>query len=292
MDRTVRGALLVDISHLGGYWAKVDAPIPAVEIRRCERYGSYFTSRVPVRALIEGQYMNDWDAYYADDDRSPDRKAERCLSQIARFVPRGSRIMDVGGGNGAFSLAAAADHDSWLQELHLAPSERLTQAGVTVLPRIEEAPKGTFDAITLWDVYEHVWPHDEFLDPIRRALTPRGVLLLEVPSPTRLVPVQLLLGRLSNSPRRELSLSQICDFSHLQLMTPRELRHELLAYGFEVIHSERLSELSYAGVVYARRLIPSERLAKRVGSAFDRRAFRRTVLGDNKTFVVARLRKG
>ena len=34
-----------------------------------------------------------------------------------RFVPSGSRIMDIGGGNGAFSMAAAERYDSWLQEL-------------------------------------------------------------------------------------------------------------------------------------------------------------------------------
>lgn len=281
-----------DITQLGGYWAKVGAPIPAVEIRRCRRYGSYFTSKFPASALIKGQYMVDWDDYYADQEFSPEGKADRCLSQIARFVPPGSRVMDVGGGNGAFSLAAAADYDSWLQELSPSWSERLREAGVKVLHTVEEAPDGTFDAITLWDVYEHVWPHDGFLDPIRRALAPKGLLMIEVPSPTRLVPVLLLLGRLSDTPRREKSLSLICDFSHLQLMTPRELHHELHTQGFEVVHSESLSELSYAGAVYARRVIPSERLAKRVGSALEWRPFRKALFGDNKTFVVARPGKG
>jgi SAM-dependent methyltransferase len=279
-----------DIRLLEGYWAKVDAALPLVEIRRCRTYGSYFTSTVPTPALLEAQYLVDWDEYYTDD-RSPERKADRCLAQITRFVPPGSRIMDVGGGNGAFSMAAAVRYDSWLQELHPGPSERHVEAGVTVLSRIEDAPEGAFDAITLWDVYEHVWPHDGFLDPIRRALSPRGVLLIEVPSPSRLVPMQLLLGRLSHTPRRETSLSQVCDFSHLQLMTPRELRQELRMQGCDVLHSESLSELSYAGAVYARRLIPSRRLAALIGSAFDMRPFRRIVLGTNKTFVVARPRK-
>ena len=279
-----------DIRLLNGYWATVDAAIPPVEIRRCRTYGSYFTSTVPTPALIEAQYIVDWDEYYTDD-RSPERKADRCLAQIAHFVPSGSRIMDVGGGNGAFSMVAAGRYDSWLQELHHGPSERVVEAGVTVLDTIDESPDGTFDAITLWDVYEHVWPHDGFLDQIRRALAPRGLLLIEVPSPSHLVPVQLLLGRLSHTPRREMSFSQVCDFSHLQLMTPRELRQELRMQGFEVLHVESLSELSYAGAVYAKRLIPSERLAGWVGSAFEWRPFRRIVLGHNKTFVVARPRQ-
>lgn len=279
-----------DITNLGGYWADVDVPIPAVEIRRCSAHGSYFTTEVPAATLIEGQYMVDWDDYYADKEFSAEGKAGRCLSQTRRFVPPGSRVMDIGGGNGAFSVAAAEEYDSWLQELTLSRSSHLKEAGVTALRSVEAAPEATFDAITLWDVYEHVWPHDRFLDPIKRALAPTGLLLIEVPSPTRLVPLIVLLGRLSTSPRREVSFSQVCDFSHLQLTTPRELHHQLHAYGFEVVHSESLSELSYAGPVYARRMIPSGRLAKRVGAAMEWRLFRRALLGNNKTFVVARPR--
>ena len=262
-----------DITHLGGYWANLDASIPVVEIRRCSTYGSYFTYEVPASDLIEGQYMVDWDEYYADEEFSADGKADRCLSQIRHFVPPRSRVMDIGGGNGAFSLAAAKEYDSWLQELTPSRSRRLEDAGVTILHSVDAAPEAAFDAITLWDVYEHVWPHDRFLDPIRRALAPTG-----------------LLGHLSNTPRREVSFSQVCDFSHLQLTTRSELHHQLNAHGFDVVHSESLSELSYAGAVYARRVIPSERLAKRVGSAMEWRPLRRAVLGGNKTFVVARPR--
>jgi SAM-dependent methyltransferase len=194
----------------------------------------------------------------------------------------------VGGGNGAFSLSAAADYDCWFQELDPDRSERLRDRGVTVLETVDEAPAGTFDAITLWDVYEHVWPHAPFLRPIRRALAPEGLLLVEVPTPSRLVPVHRLLGRWRRTPAREASLAQICDFSHLQLMTPRELMYSLRLHGFEVVHHELLSELSYAGVVYARRILRPEVVAKCVGAAFDWRPLRRMVLGNNKVFVVAK----
>lgn len=281
-----------DISSLGGYWAEVGAPIPAVQIRRCRRFGSYFTSDLPTADLIDGQYLVDWDEYYAAEGFSPERKVRRCLSQLARFVRPGSRVLDVGGGNGAFSLAAAARYDSWLHELAPSGEERLGDAGVTTIRSVDDAPEGTFDAITLWDVYEHVWPHDGLLEPIRRALAPTGLLIIEIPSPTRLVPMLLLLGLLSKTPRREAILSRVCDFSHLQLMTARELHHELRILGFEVVDSETHSELSYSGVVYARRVFKSESLAKRVGSAFEWAPFRRAVLGDNKTFVVTRPRTG
>lgn len=283
--------VMYDIRRLGGYWAEVAASVPAVAIWRCRRYGSYFTSRLPTAELLDGQYMVDWDGYYAAEGFSPERKVRRCLSQIARFVPSGSRVLDVGGGNGAFAVAAASRYDSWLQELGIEASERLEDAGVRIVRRVDDAPEGTFDAITLWDVYEHVWPHEEFLEPIRRALAPTGVLVIEIPSPTRIVPVLLLLGRFSTTPRREAILSRVCDYSHLQLMTQRELHHELRTLGFDVVHSQSYSELSYAGIVYASHVVSSERLAKWLGAAIEWRPLRRTVLGDNKTFVVTRRRR-
>ena len=257
-----------DITRLGGYWAKVNVPIPSVE---------YLTLRT-VRLLlhIEGSrprahprpvHELDWEAYYADVDSLPGAEGGSMPRKITRFVPRGSRVMDVGGGNGAFLVVAAMVFDSWLQELNPGRSERLTDAGVTVVPAYsEEAPEGTFDAVTLWDVYEHVWPHDLFLDPIKRALAPTGLLVLEVPSPTRLVPLQRLLGRLSHTPRRERSFSQICDFSHLQLMTPRRIASRATGARFRrSIPHVSLVELRGGGVCPT--TDPSERLAKRVGSA-------------------------
>jgi cyclopropane fatty-acyl-phospholipid synthase-like methyltransferase len=277
-----------DPKALGGYWASLTVPVPSIEIRRCRRFGSYFTSVVPAAEMIRGQYLVDWNEYYGDALRSAERKAQRCLSQLARFVPPNSRVLDVGGGDGAFVLAAASNYRCWLQELNGTDSERLERAGVTTVSSIDEAPTGSFDAITLWDVYEHVWPHAEFLALIRRALAPGGQLLMEVPSPTRLSRPLIWLGSFSRTPRRERTFAQVCDFSHLQLMTARELAHEVQTLGFDVLHVESMSELSYAGQVYAERLIGPRSLAKLIGRAFDQRAIRRTVLGNNKVFVLAR----
>ena len=74
-------------------------------------------------ALIEAQYMVDWDEYYTDD-RSPERKADRCLAQIAHLSRsgRGSWTSEAGTEHSRWSLPAR--YDSWLQELHHGPSER------------------------------------------------------------------------------------------------------------------------------------------------------------------------
>jgi cyclopropane fatty-acyl-phospholipid synthase-like methyltransferase len=166
--------------------------------------------------------------------------------------------------------------------------ERLASAGVKSVESVGDAGAGRFDAITLWDVFEHVWPHDDFLRPITATLKDAGTLIIEIPSPSRLVPLFLAMSHASRSPRREVLLAQICNFTHLQLLTRRELCAYLPRYGYEVVHSETYSELSYAGVEYAQRVIKWKLAAEFIGDIFDRPMTRRALLGDNKTFVVAR----
>jgi 2-polyprenyl-3-methyl-5-hydroxy-6-metoxy-1,4-benzoquinol methylase len=277
-----------DLSAFGGYWSEVGCDT-RVEIRRCTRFGSFFTASVPSPALIVGQYEKVDASYYDRETSDPTHKVARCVELVQRFVAPGARVIDVGGGNGAFAIAARrAGFESWLQEHAQIPVRRLESENVAWVSALEDAPAGSFDLVTLWDVYEHVWPHDEFLAPIRRALKPGGMLAIEIPSPSRLVPIFVALGWLYPSPRREWALAQICNFTHLQLMTARELEHTLPKLGFEVLHTQRFSELSYRGVSYARRVIPSERAARWVGSLFDQRWVRALLLGSNKTFVAAR----
>jgi 2-polyprenyl-3-methyl-5-hydroxy-6-metoxy-1,4-benzoquinol methylase len=278
-----------DIGLLGGYWAEVGCKLD-VEIRRCDRFGSYFTNALPSIDLVVGQYRLDTASYYDDGELEPDTKSLRCVELIKRRIPLGAKLIDVGGGNGAFAVAASrAGYESWLQDLGSPSVRRLVGEGVTFVADLDKLEARSFDAVTLWDVYEHVWPHEPFLAPIRRILKPAGLLIIEIPSPNNLIPLFLALGALSRSPKKERMYAQICNFGHLQLLSKAELLHTLPAHGFTVDHAETLSELSYKGAAYARRVFAWAPLAKTVGALFDSKPFRRVVLGNNKTFVVARM---
>ncbi len=277
-----------DIGRLGGYWSQADCDT-VVEIRRCARFGSFFTSHLPQPSLLAGQYATRQD--YENPNIDPSSKARRCVRLIREFASPGARLIDIGGGNGAFALAAQqAGFSACLQELGSPPVKLLDRSGVSFVGDLSELDSRSFDIATLWDVYEHVWPHDAFLAPIRRILKTNGLLAIEIPSPSRLVPILRALGSLSASPRSDRMFEQICNFTHLQLMTAAELRHTLPNHGFEVVHFRTLSELSYKGVAYADRVFPWRPVAKAVGALFDNKRVRKVLLGDNKTFVLARLR--
>jgi len=262
---------------------------PQVTIARCRQHGSWLTERVPSAETLGSQYTtSSHTEYYADENRSPLRRNRRLLRQMRPWVPVGRKIADYGGGDGSFAvLAAEAGYNSTLVELGEVEPDRLNAAGVRLLRTIPDEERGTYDAITLWDVFEHVWPHDEFLAPIHAALRPRGRLILEIPSPSNLTWPFLLMGSILPSPRREVALSNIVSFTHVQLMTPAELRATLPNYGFEPLVIFTASELAYSGVEYAQRLLKFRPLAQAVGAVFDHDLARRYLLGHNKTIVLA-----
>ena len=89
---------------------------------------------------------------------------------------------------------------------------------------------GSFDVVTLWDVFEHVLDPKATLTEIGRLLKPRGLVVIHTPNPT------CLEARLFGAnwigwerPR------------HLHLYSPDVLRRYLQATGFEMITIESFS---------------------------------------------------
>lgn len=276
-----------DLAQFQPRWRQ-DGIGTTVEVTRCATHGSWFTRDVPNPSALASQYqVSSQTDYYADERRSPTLRNQRLLKQLRRSLPLGSRVCDVGGGDGSFAIAAQrAGYRASLLEVGDLDTVILEAEGVTLLRAFGPDDAGQFDAITLWDVYEHVWPHDAFLAPLHAALRPGGRLLLEVPSPSHLSWPFLALGALLQSPSREIAWSHLVSFTHVQLMTPSELAATLPRYGFAPLEIQTLSELAYQGAEYAERLLPKV-AAQWVGALFDAPRVRRTLLGDNKTFVVA-----
>jgi 2-polyprenyl-3-methyl-5-hydroxy-6-metoxy-1,4-benzoquinol methylase len=272
-----------DIGHTQPEW-RLLTQSTIVRINRCRRHGSYFTENPPPPADIAKQYDYDAEAYFSRPNFDPSRKVGLQVQRLRSWANAGAKVLDLGGGNGAFAAAAAAaGFESYLQELATVDLETLGQSGVRWRSQGSNAGDHTFDVVTLWDVYEHIWPHGDLLAEIQQALKPAGKVIIEIPSPSNLVPVFLALARVAPTPRREVLLGQICNFTHLQLMTEAEIRATLPAQGLRVLHTERISALSYAGEEYAKRVLP-DLIAKGVGAIFDLAATRRLLLGFNALF--------
>lgn len=114
-------------------------------------------------------------------------------------LPRASRVLDVGCGEGVLveEMRRAGLAIEGI-DLHYR-SEYVTQGNVLALPY----PDGSFDAIVLLDVFEHLAFADQpkALAEIRRVLKPSGLLIASIPNLAHLTSrVALLIrGRLDRS---------------------------------------------------------------------------------------------
>ncbi|UOQ66291.1 class I SAM-dependent methyltransferase [Hymenobacter volaticus] len=163
-------------------------------IQQCEACTFQFTNPRPDAAHI-GRY------YESDDYVSHNSGAAGVINQaykVARFftmrrkvamlnklAPRKGRLFDYGCGTGHF--LAAAKSNGWQiagwEPNARAREEASERAGQPIgTESLTSFERGSFDAITLWHVLEHVHELNETLQQLISLLKPDGVLLIAVPN--------------------------------------------------------------------------------------------------------------
>lgn len=166
------------------------------DLVRCSECGFVFTQDAPVEAEI-GRYYETPDYISHTDTRKGAMNAiyhhvrQYMLGSKARLVmdaARGSakRILDIGTGTGYF--ANAMDGRGWqVEAIEKSPQARAfakEHFGLDVKPEsaLNEFVPGSFDAITLWHVMEHLEHLNETWTRLGELLTPKGVLVVAVPN--------------------------------------------------------------------------------------------------------------
>ncbi|MDQ0287513.1 SAM-dependent methyltransferase [Desulfofundulus luciae] len=102
---------------------------------------------------------------------------------MRRHLPGGSRVLDVGCGDGWLAEALpgyewhGVEPDSVLREKALAKGIRAEPGRAGELP----FPDGHFDTVCLFDVLEHLPEEGPALHEVRRVLRPGGLLFVSVP---------------------------------------------------------------------------------------------------------------
>lgn len=184
-----------------------------------DHYGSYGSAQAGLRAR---RGMMRWIIWHGQHKRC--RLIQHSVPAIVG-VPR--RLLDIGCASGLF-LETMQSYPAWQVEgveLNQAAAQATSaRLGVPVFAGPFEQAQyadGTFDAITLWDVLEHLHEPLASLREIRRILRPGGVLFVRVPNAASYV--ARMCGRYWSGydlPR------------HMTLFTPKTLARALAQAGF------------------------------------------------------------
>jgi SAM-dependent methyltransferase len=142
---------------------------------------------MPPGELLEHGYAAAQSDDYVGEEAGQRETARRALERIERHAPRGA-LLDLGSWVG-FLLAEARDR-GWRRVVGVEPSEFASafareRLGLdeVITADLFDAPlqAGTFDAITMGDVIEHLTEPADALSRIRSQLAPGGVLWLALP---------------------------------------------------------------------------------------------------------------
>lgn len=164
------------------------AAVCSIGVRGCRACGSAWQDPPPAPELVTAAYREMRDERYLEEAATRRRSLRRSLALVEqRAGGRRGRLLDVGCSAGLFAELARAS--GW-DVLGVEPSEWLAARArerlgdAVVCARFEEVAlePGSFDAVCLWDVLEHVPDPPSFLAQAVAALRPGGLLALNVPN--------------------------------------------------------------------------------------------------------------
>ncbi len=127
------------------------------------------------------------------------------------------RVLDIGAGSGAFLSSLGSDVERFAVESSPLTLQALADRGIAARPELcafGPEDDGSFDAVTLFQVLEHIAPPFEVLRECARLLRPGGVLVVTVPEAEAMAAQRRILGAPDMPPnhinrwtRRSLSLA-------------------------------------------------------------------------------------
>ena len=214
------------------------------QIYKCHACRTYFTWPLPpsgenLKIYSEDYFSSAANGFgYADYDRDKQVMIptfEKYLDILERFLPAKGALIDVGAATGFF-LKLAVDR-GWTG-IGIEPSAHASAAarnkGLDVRTGIFDSdsfPAESVDAITLWDVIEHVPDPVGLLRTVHATLRPGGLVAINTPDSGS------LLARVLGS-RWHLVVPP----EHLFLFNQTSLRHALGEDRFEILVQDKIGK--------------------------------------------------
>ena len=163
-------------------------------ISQCQNCGFRFTNPRPLVADI-GPYYNS--EKYISHSKTSAGLINRLFhfariytlwykKNIVKKYSPGKHIMDYGCGTGEF--LHTMKHDGWIcsgiepNTVAREAANSINEFKISDESGIHQIPEGSFDAISLWHVLEHVYPLEERLASFHKILTKKGTLFVALPN--------------------------------------------------------------------------------------------------------------
>lgn len=211
------------------------------DVYKCSACGVLFVWPLEdVGTLYEQDYFTGATAGFGYSNYEADKKAMnltflKYLSLLTRFSKQPGTLLDVGAATGVFvELAKTKSWQAQGIDISSFAATQAQQRGIPVtqgvISSLQEGSQ-TFDAITLWDVFEHLQHPREDLATLHSKLSPEGLLAINTPDASSLV--AKLLG-----PKWHLIIPP----EHLILFTRTVLRDLLTQQGFTILYEQRVGK--------------------------------------------------
>ena len=205
----------------------------AANLWLCTTCHARFVYPPPAPAELERRYESEhragkWRAFF---DQVPESEAARRAKALSDLLSAPGRVLDVGCGDGRF--LDAAKREGW-ETVGLEVSETAARTVVAEHPVLvgplsafQVGPR--FDAVTLWDVLEHVPDPTTMVREASRLLKPGGVVAMTMPN---------VGGTESLAFRSGWRYYDLDAYGHLFHLGPRHLSWLLECAGLETVYVE------------------------------------------------------
>jgi len=230
-----------------------------------------------------------WD--YSAHAASLAAKFSSYCDRIEQFLPlKGRSILDVGAGGGDFlnqarlrgALVSGLDLD--LSGVRFARETYCIGLEQNILEEATYEPS-SFDAISLWEVMEHLNRPRELVAAAADLLKSGGFLFLSTPSRDSLWDKAAFALYDISFGLVQFPLSYRYSWTHLQIFSGRDMARLLKEHGFEIVFLERRMEFTYPLEDYLHR-VGNRRLRRMLARLFG--CFVKAVPVRNKMIVYAR----
>ena len=224
---------------------------------------------------IDGSQLTDRELAYIETQlQANSQKFQHQVDVLKKHLPiKSANVLDIGCGGGLF-LSLLKRKGAKVLGIELSDSRAhyaATKHGLNIYKHPIESDfwqtgyKNYFDAVTLWDVIEHVNYPVQTLQCALNVLKPGGLLLIDTPSRDSLYhQVGEVTYRLSGG-RFPTFLNAMYSshlFGHKQIFSSAEMKDIFASSGLEVVQLQKFHELSFPYEFYLKKLLRSESLVK------------------------------